>query len=234
MVKEELVKRSPLRILEKSTHGGLGKGNLGVITARKGVGKTAFLVHLATDQLFQDHHVIHVSFSGKTDHIIDWYEDIFREIARRHSLEGEMFIHDEVVRNRVVMNFNQQGVRVAQVCGSLKSLIDQGHFNADVIVVDGYDFAKAEAGEIAAFKDFAQTQGVEIWFSATLPPDIELAEPAVPEFLAPYNNMVSIVMLLRPVESHLRLELVKDHDYPVSEDPHLRLDQKILLICEDR
>ena len=81
MVKAELIKRSPLRILEKSTHGGLGKGNLGVITARRGVGKTAFLVHLATDQLFQDKPVIHVSFSTSTNHIIDWYEDIFKEIA---------------------------------------------------------------------------------------------------------------------------------------------------------
>ena len=58
MVKEELVSRSPLRILEKSTHGGLGKGNLGVIAAKRGVGKTAFLVHMATDQLFQGNHII--------------------------------------------------------------------------------------------------------------------------------------------------------------------------------
>ena len=30
MLKEEIIKRSPIRILEKSIHGGLGKGNLGV------------------------------------------------------------------------------------------------------------------------------------------------------------------------------------------------------------
>ena len=38
MIKSEQNRRSPLRILEKTTHGGVGKGNLGVIAARKGVG----------------------------------------------------------------------------------------------------------------------------------------------------------------------------------------------------
>ena len=58
MIKEERNRRSPLRILEKSIHGGLGKGNIGVIAAKKGVGKTACLVHIATDQLFLNKHVI--------------------------------------------------------------------------------------------------------------------------------------------------------------------------------
>ena len=71
MVKSELIKRSPLRVFEKSINGGLGKGNLGVLASRKGVGKTACLVHIATDQLFNDKHVIHVSFSSRVDHIVD-------------------------------------------------------------------------------------------------------------------------------------------------------------------
>ena len=42
---------SPLRVFENSINGGLGKGNLGVIVSKKGVGKTACLVHIATDKL---------------------------------------------------------------------------------------------------------------------------------------------------------------------------------------
>ena len=70
MIKAELNKRSPLRIFEKSIHGGVGKGNVGVLASRKGVGKTACLVHIATDKLFRDKHVIHVSFSSRVDHIV--------------------------------------------------------------------------------------------------------------------------------------------------------------------
>jgi len=49
MIMEDLISRSPLRILENSIHGGLGKGNIGVLASRKGVGKTACLVHIATE-----------------------------------------------------------------------------------------------------------------------------------------------------------------------------------------
>src|SRR5690242_16678828 len=100
MVKAELVKRSPLRIIEKSTHGGVGAGHLGIIASARGVGKTACLVHIATDQLFQGKHVIHVSFSGKTDHIVNWYEAIFKEIAKKRSLESAIDIHDDLIKNR--------------------------------------------------------------------------------------------------------------------------------------
>ena len=105
MIKTEQNKRSPLRILEKSIHGGVGKGNIAVIAAKRG--KTACLVHIATDQLFEDKHVIHVSFSANTNHIISWYEDIFDEIAKKISLDSARDVHDEIVKNRIIMNFNQ-------------------------------------------------------------------------------------------------------------------------------
>jgi len=39
MVKKELIRRSPLRILEKAIHGGLKDGNIGVLASRKGIFK---------------------------------------------------------------------------------------------------------------------------------------------------------------------------------------------------
>src|SRR6056297_2131196 len=160
MVKAELVKRSPLRILEKSIHGGVGKGNIGVIASRKGTGKTACLVHIATDQLFQNKHVIHVSFSGRTDHIVSWYEDIFGDNA--------MTIHDEVIKNRVIMNFNQDGVTADQLLRSLRSLMTDGQFAADLIVVDGYDFERGQPDTLTAIKEFAAELDLEVWFSASI------------------------------------------------------------------
>jgi len=118
MIKAELIRRSPLRILEKSIQGGLGKGNIGVLAARKGVGKTACLVHIATDKLFQDKPVIHVSYAARVDYIIAWYEDIFREIAKKRQLESALEVHDAIIRNRVIMNFKQDATRTDQVLKS--------------------------------------------------------------------------------------------------------------------
>jgi hypothetical protein len=231
MVRTELIKRSPLRILEKTTHGGLGKGNIGVVAAKKGTGKTAFLVHLATDQLFQGRHVIHVSYAGKTDHIIDWYEEIFEEIAGRFRLDGPHEAHDQAVRNRVIMNFNQSAVSVAQVTRSLAAMIRDGHFDADLVIVDGFDFAGAGPADLEQFRAFAREMELEVWFSATLPLDEEVP-PGVPPLLSRYLPVIDVLLVLRPQASYLLLDLLKDHQYPVPENLHLELDPKILLILE--
>ncbi len=231
MVKEELIERSPLRLLEKSIHGGLGAGNIGVIAARKGTGKTACLVHIATDQLLQGKHVIHISFSSRTDHIITWYEDIFREISLKRDLENAMDVHDDAIRNRVVMNFSQTGVTVNQLLRSVRAMIDDGQFNADVLIVDGYDFGVGEPTTLEALREFARENNLGIWFSASIHrEDPRVDEHGVPALLSPFMDHISVLITLAPEEDHLKLRLLKDHDQFRPEDLHLHLDSKTLLI----
>ena len=232
MIRAELVSRSPLRILEKSTRGGLGKGKVGVLAARRGVGKTACLVHIATDQLLRGRQVVHVSFAARTAHIIDWYENIFKELAQRFALEAAMSVHDEIVRHRIIMNFNQEGVGLGRVMASTRTLIRDGHFSADSVVVDGYDFARGTPEELAEVRGFAAELGLEVWFAASLgfdPPQFN-AE-GVPELLEPYIPDIDVLICLRPEEDHIRLQLVKDHDAPTPPDLHLKLDPRTLLIA---
>ncbi|MBN2036954.1 MAG: hypothetical protein JW768_09460 [Chitinispirillaceae bacterium] len=234
MVRNELIKRSPLRILERSTHGGLGKGNIGVVAAPKGVGKTACLVHIATDQLLEGRHVIHVSFAAETGHIIAWYEDIFREIARRYALDSAMEIHDDIIKNRVIMNFKQNGVSVQQVRRSVYSMIRDGQFHADVVVIDGYDFMKATVDDVGVFKEFAQEAGLEIWFSAAVRDNsTKRTIDNFPEELHAFIRFISVFIELEPCGKYIQLKLVKDHDNTGVADPHLKLDPQILLIAEN-
>lgn len=234
MIRNELVTRSPLRILEKSTHGGVGKGNIGVIAAKKGVGKTACLVHIATDQLFQEKHVIHVSFASDTSHIIAWYEDIFEEISRRYNLDSAMDAHDDIIKNRVIMNFNQDGVKAEQVQKSIRSMVRDGHFSADLIIVDGYNFGKVTEEEFKSFKKFAEELGIEIWFSATLLKEGQTFDQnGVPSSLTDFAEDISILILLEPQDSFVHLKLIKDHEISPVYDLHLKLDPQILLIAEE-
>jgi hypothetical protein len=235
MIKAELIKKSPLRILEKTTHGGVGKGNIGVIGAKKGVGKTACLVHIATDRLFQGKHVIHVSFSSNTSHIVSWYEDIFEELAKRLNLEDSMEVHDEVIKNRVIMNFNQEGIAIEQIIKSLAAMINQGAFQADCIIFDGYSFANGDPLDFQKLKKFAEELKLELWFSASLQ-DSELVvdEHGIPPVLSPYLESVAVLIMLKPLTGYIRLELIKDHDKSLHKDMHLKLDPKILLIMQDK
>jgi len=233
MVKKELVRRSPLRILEKSLHGGLGKGNIGVLASRKGVGKTACLVHIATDKLFQDKSIIHVSYASRVDYIINWYEDIFREIALKRQLESALEVHNEIIRNRVIMNFTQDAARTDQVLKSIEAMIKYGKFAAQAVIMDGYDFARSTVEDLKKFKDFARRAGLEVWISASLKGSEPLFdEKGIPHELEANLAQIDVLLTLAYRSDHIRLSLVKNHDLPAPGDLEIRLDPKTLLISE--
>jgi hypothetical protein len=234
MIKHELINKSPLRILEQSIHGGLGKGNIGVIAARKGIGKTACLVHIATDKLFQGKHVIHVSFCSNTGHIVSWYEDIFNEIARRNTLTGVMDIHDDIVRNRIIMNFSQDTTPIDKIKKNIALFMENCNFTVDTIVVDGYNFNKATADEFKDFKRLANENNAEVWISASLQEDLSPGNNrGVPDVLAPFINDIAILISLEPKGPFVHFTLVKDHDIVPNANLHLKLDPQILLIAEE-
>lgn len=234
-VREELITRSPLRLLEKSISGGLGKGNIGVLASRKGVGKTACLVHIAADQLFQGRHVIHVSYASRVDHIQRWYEDVFKEIARKPLMKSAGEVYEDVIRNRVIMNFAQDGTKTEQVLRSLEALIVHGNFAAETIIVDGFDFARGGPGEIAEFKAFAGRLGLEVWFSASLRGEEPLIdERGFPVLLRDHLGTIDVLITLRHHGDHVHMTLVKDHDRLSPKDIGLRLDPTTLLIARNR
>jgi hypothetical protein len=233
MIMEELITRSPLRILENSIHGGLGKGNIATLASRKGVGKTACLVHIATDKLLQRKPVIHVSYANRVDHIISWYEDIFRQLAGRTSLESAGELHDELVKNRVIMNFNQEGTKTEQVLRSLEAVIRSGGFPAETIIADGFDFTVQSADDLARFKQFAVRMGVEVWFSASLKgPDPLYDEKGIPHELGCCLDHIDVLITLHNLKDRVQLSLVKDHGYPAPGEIGLSLDPKTLLIAK--
>jgi hypothetical protein len=232
MIKNELINKSPLRILEQSIHGEIGKGNIGVIAARKGIGKTACLVHFATDKLFQGRHVVHISFGADAGHIVSWYEDIFNEIARRNNLSGAMDIHDDIIRNRIIMNFKQDNTHIGKIKKNLEVFMEKGNFNVDTLVVDGYNFNKASPEDFRDFKRLATEKNLELWFSASLKEDPALNSQKIPDELAPIIQDITILIALEPKGNFVQLALIKDHDSIVNSDLRLKLDPQILLIAE--
>ncbi len=236
MVRSELIRRSPLRIFEKSIHGGLGAGNIGVIASRKGVGKTACLVHIATDQLFQDKHVIHVSFSARVDHIINWYEDIFKEIAKKRNLESAVEVHDEIIRNRVIMNFNQHGIKTEQILSSVQAMIEDGNFAADTVIFDGYDITRMDPADLEMIRNFAAESGLEIWFSVSLGESEAreiFDEEGIPMIMKPFIDSLSVLITLKFVDKHVHFQVIKDHDDLKPRDMQLTLDPRTLLVAEE-
>lgn len=90
MVKEDLIERSAVRNFEKALGGALQPGEVGIVTAKRGVGKTSMLVQLGLDQLLQGKPIVHISFSQQTDYAITWYNNMFDETAEKNTLKKRL------------------------------------------------------------------------------------------------------------------------------------------------
>lgn len=232
MVRKTLSARSPIKTLEKNIKGGQGPGQLGVFASRKGVGKTACLVQIALDRLFEDKPVIHVSYASRVDYIISWYEEIFKNLASRENLKSEMEVHDRITRNRVILNFRQEGMKTEQVLKSIEALIGPGNFRARTIIVDGFNFYLPCAEDLVLFKKFAVKHQLEFWFSCSLRGEDPLFdEQGLPYVLKNYLDSLDIIITLEHDNGRVRLNLVKDHDLIASKKLRLELDPQTLLLA---
>ena len=102
MYSKELNERSPLRLFEHSIHGGVGPGNIGVVVARHGLGKTAFLVGIAIDDAIRGRRVLHVSLDKTVDHMREFYDEIFMDLAHSANLEDIPTARVDMERHRLI------------------------------------------------------------------------------------------------------------------------------------
>jgi hypothetical protein len=231
MVIQELVQRSPVRIFEKSINGGLGAGEVGIISSQSGVGKTSVLVQIALDKLLQDKKVIHVSFTQHTDYVLAWYEDIFGEIIQKRKLDNPRDVKNELIKNRVLMNFNQDGVTSDQILRSLRAMIVDGCFKAEALIIDGFDFARMTRERISATRDFARELGLSVWYSCTVPGEGPAYDKKnIPLVAGDFVDLVDVVIVLSPKQDHIALQVSKDRETYNPDQLALKLDPKTLLI----
>ena len=233
MVKSELVQRSPIRIFEQSIHGGLKAGEIGIIASPNGVGKTSVLVQLALDKLLQGKKVIHVSFTQHTQYVPVWYEDIFAEIINKKNLENAAEVKNDIVKNRVLMNFSQDGVTIGQIIKSLRAMIIDGGFKADSIIIDGFDFGRTDKESISCVKTFAAELGVCIWYSCSVkdePSSKQYDKENIPLVINDFSGFIDVVIVLFPKSDHVELSISKDRGSAISKSMAMKLDPKTLLI----
>ena len=233
MVISELIQRSPIRVLDQAIHGGLKYGELGVIAAPSGIGKTSVLVQIALDKLLQEKKVIHISFTQHTDYVLVWYKDIFNEFIKKRNLQNEKEVKSEIEKNRVLLKFNQEGLTVDQILKSVRALIKEGGFAADSVIVDGLNFSKVKESHISAFKTFAKEMGVSIWCSCTVKGEEPFYDKRnIPLVIKDYADLFEVIVVLEPRQDNITLTVSRDRDEYIPENLALKLDPKTLLILE--
>jgi KaiC/GvpD/RAD55 family RecA-like ATPase len=237
MYRKEVNEHSPLRILDKSIHGGLGKGNLGVVMARAGVGKTACLVQIGLDDLMRDRSVLHLSLEQTVEHVQSWYDALFNDLALQNDLEDQETVRARIASQRVIHSFADHDLwpeRLEKTVEMFKKHLD---FNPAAILVDGYDWAAhsmtENAAMIGAFKAYAKMLGAELWMTAQTHREATGSHPdKVPPPCDAYVNLIDVAIFLEPHGDLVALRLLKDHGDATPHDTRLHLHPDTLRLVD--
>ena len=221
----ELLDRSPIRFFDKTTNGGLKAGEIGLVTSKKGLGKTSVLVQFGMDTLLADKQLVHVSFDQKSTNVISWYDGVFTEIAKKKNLGNSADLKDQIMRNRTIFNFNQDNFSLAKVVTTLKAYSTSG-ITLSGVVIDGVTLSSVSEDDLKAVQAFAKEANVTVWMSATA--EGEDLEDSAPKALLPY---FAAVVHLASRNDGVNVQILKLRD---SKDvaSTLKLDSKSLLITD--
>jgi hypothetical protein len=218
--------RSPLRLLEKGLHGGLGRGNLGLLMAGHGVGKTPFLVGVALDDLLRGERALHVSLDQTVGHVRAYYDTVFDELAATTHLEDTARIHVEVDRRRSIRAYPAHSFGVHKLREAVKIEAETGP-SPTLVVLEGFDVARAGRDEIEDLLALAREIQAEVWVSVACRGERigDLSEP-----LHAVEDLFAVVLALEPGDETVTLRALKDHDNPDTSDLHVALDPHSLLL----
>ena len=165
MEKKDLIEFSPVQYFTNIT-GQLKNGELGLITAKKGLGKTSVLVQFGLDSLLRDKAIVHVSFDQHSSNVISWYSNILSEISKKKKIDNKADLADDIARNRTILNFNQETFTLPKVVHTIKAL-NEGGVKIWTIIIDGLDLAKTSKEDLEVLADFTKKEEMTAWFSFT-------------------------------------------------------------------
>lgn len=225
---EPLVNKNPLRILK------IGKDNtneLGLIMARAGLGKTALLVQIALDAILLGNRVIHVSIGESIDKTRSWYDDILRHILQEHSVSKPHELIDMIQRHRMIMTFKEAGFNRARLEERMNDLIMQDIFKPACLVIDGFDFEAADRESIQEIRELAEAMSLQVWFSATCHrEDKRVSANGVPAPCHEFEDLFDNIIVIKPEENKIRLNVVKNKGEVLAGDAGLDLDPTTMMI----
>jgi len=226
MVKQDLYEKSPVRLFDAATDGGLKAGELGLVTSKKGLGKTSVLVQFGMDTLLQDKQLIHVTFDLHSSNVIFWYDAIFTEISKKKNVGNAEELKSSVVSKRTILNFSLDNFTLSKVVSTLNAL-KAGGIAVSGVVMDGIDFAKVTEGDINAVAQYAAAEKVTVWTAATADGD-KLAD-SVPADLAKY---FAAVVHLNQKNDGVYVDVLKMRDKK-DVSTNIKLDTKTLLMTKN-
>jgi hypothetical protein len=219
-------------LFEHSIHGGVGPGNIGVVVARHGLGKTAFLVGIAIDDAIRGRKVLHVSLDKTVDHMREFYDEIFMDLARSADLEDLATARVDMERHRMIHTYTGGTFTIDKLRQSVQFLKDVAHFEPACLIIEGFAFEKATLTDIETLGKLAVEFNVELWMSAVTHRGVAADALGIPEPLTKLAPAIAVIVQMTDDGGSVKLALLKDHDNPNVANLTLALDPSTMLIVK--
>lgn len=130
--------------------GGLGRGELGVILAPMGVGKSTILTKFANAAYNDSHNVLHVFFEDNTVNIKRKHFTLWSKIVPDEQPAMKEYVLEEIKKftekstgKLEILKLPSHGVTVSEIKNRIRKMISRG-FKPDLVVIDYVDCILSE------------------------------------------------------------------------------------------
>jgi hypothetical protein len=135
-------------VIDELTQGGLGGGELGVIVAPAGVGKTWVLAAIGANSMKRGRHIVHYSLELNESYVGLRYDSIFTGIANQNLKYHKEDVQSEMEKLKgdlVIKYYPTKSASVNTLSAHLKRITTLGT-QVDMVVVDYADILKDTGG----------------------------------------------------------------------------------------
>jgi len=185
----------------KTLRQGLSAGDVGVVVARAGVGKSAYLVQIALAELLEGKAVLHVSLESPVAHVRRWYDD---QIARLPSKTPPANDEDsglQIERLRHILCYLDGSFTPERLQSSLKFLAEHMDFDPRLVVIDGLAIPGQDEDLIERLASMSKESNIEVWLSSLKHRSSEVSAPAeteLPPSLQKMAEWIAAFVCLEP------------------------------------
>jgi hypothetical protein len=229
------LRRSPRMLLERDGCQGPGPGRLGLVMARAGAGKTAFLVGVGLDALLAGQRVLHVTVHRTVDKVRSWYDDLLHETVRTGEAIDRLYeIQLAIERRRHIHTFAGNTFNPARLRHALALVSGQMDFHPEVLIVDRLDLEATPRSVVAELKEIAARAGAEFWMSCRVHREGPAPQPGHLPFPADgIEDLVDLAFRLVHDDGRMRLVVLKDKNEILERGTHLLLDPTSMLLLAE-
>lgn len=220
-----------LKMLQGALESPLKAGELGVLIAPAGVGKTACLTHIAIEALIGGEPVLHVCIDGVPDRIRAWYHEILKSLTSNMPREEATDVERRVEPLRFILAYVHQTFSIEKLEQSLGNLRTQAQFNPALMVVDGLDFDRIDRGLIEGLKAFAARNEMVVWVSARMHRHITQSnDRGIPYPCHELDDLFQTIVQLEPLQDSIGVKILKSGGQYGAHPAGITLDPQTYLL----